>query len=990
MMTVRVGRASVSLLPVATLVWVACLSLFAEPPAGQAAATGQTSASDQEPPGVAGAGGGRMNQPLVGDFSPKPPVQALRPDEQQKRFILPPGYRMELVLSDPDIINPTAIAFDGNGRLFVNEMRTYMYDADGSREFEPVSRISVHESSRRDGRFDKHSVFIDNLVLPRFVLPLDKGSILTMETNSDDIFKYTDTTGDGVAEKKELFFSGAGRRGNLEHQQSGFIWAMDNWIYSTYNAFRIRWTPGGVLKEATAPNGGQWGLTQDDYGKPWFVDAGGERGPVNFQTPILYGAFNVPDQFEPGFEVTWPAPSISDMQGGMNRIRMPIGALNHFTAACGPDVFRGDRLPSDLRGDLLFAEPVGRLVRRSKVVVSEGVTQLRNAYPNSEFILSLDPLFRPVNMATAPDGTLYIVDMYHGIIQESQWTPKGSYLRAKIEQLQLDKVTTHGRIWRLVYDGMEPDRKGPRMLDESPAQLVSHLGHPNGWWRDTAQKLLVLRQDTSVVPALQAMARNSPTVLGRFHATWTLEGLGHLDAKLARELMQDLNPVVRVQAIRATESLYRSGDTSFDADLRQLVKDDDTRVSLQAILTLKLLKAPDLTAVITSAQAGNKARGLHDIGNLILRPPASAGGLGGRGGGMTAAERSTVQAGAAIYSELCSTCHGPDGKGMPIDGAPAGTMRAPALAGSARVQAHRDYTIKAVMHGLAGPVEGNTYTDVMIPMGTNDDGWIAAVTSYVRSSFGNAASLVSAADVARVRTATASRKSPWTVSEIEASLPLLLAVQPGWKASASHNTESAGNALGTGTWTTGLPQEAGMWFQVELPAVASLAEIQFDSAAPPGARGGGRGLGAGSAGAAPVPSGASGSTAPVLGAAASPALTAPAGVAASGGAPPGGAPQGPALAAAAPGARGGPGAFGGRGGPVNPGFPRGYTVQVSTDGSSWSGPIAQGQGSGTTTVITFAPVPAKFVRIVQTATPADAAAWSIQRLRLYQPGAKHQ
>lgn len=903
---------------------------------------------------------------MPGDFSAKPPVQPLTPEEEQKRFILPPGYHMELVLSDPDIINPTAIAFDGNGRLYVNEMRSYMLDVDGSREFEPVSRISVHESTKGDGKFDHHSVFIDKLVLPRFILPLDKGSVLTMETNSDDIFKYTDSTGDGVAEKKELFFSGAGRQGNLEHQQSGFIWAMDNWIYSTYNAFRIRWTPTGVIKEPTGPNSGQWGLTQDDNGKPWFVDAGGERGPMNFQVPIIYGAFNVADQFEPGFEVTWPAPGISDMQGGMNRVRMPIGVLNHFTAACGPDVFRGDRLPADLRGDLLFAEPVGRLVRRSKVVVTEGVTQLRNAYPNSEFILSLDPLFRPVNMATAPDGTLYIVDMYHGIIQESQWTEPGSYLRAKIEQLQLDKVTNHGRIWRLVYDGIAPDGKQPRMLDENPAQLVAHLEHPNGWWRDTAQKLLVLRQDKSVVPALQTMARSSRSVLGRFHATWTLEGLGALDAKLARELMKDLNPLVRVQAIRASESLYKAGDTSFDADFHQLVSDADSRVSLQAMLTLKFFKAPDLTTVITSAQAASKARGVQEIGNLILRPPMNGGGFGGgRGGPMTEAEQAIVQEGAGIYSELCSTCHGPDGKGMPVDGAPAGTMKAAPLAGSPRVLGHRDYIIKAVLHGLTGPVQGNTYTDVMVPMGTNKDDWIAAVTSYVRTTLGNSASLISAADVARVRTAAANRNTPWGVDELEASLPVLLATQPTWKATASHNSGAAASALATGTWTTGGPQQAGMWFQVELPAAASITEIQFDSAATfGGGRGGGRGAAPGipgAPGAAPVAP--ANPPAPARGAAPAP-----------GGAGPGAGARGAA-----------PGPFG-RGGIVFVSeFPRAYTVQVSTDGSSWSAPIAEGQGAGTTTAITFAPVATKFVRITQTANPENAPAWSVQKLRVYQP-----
>jgi putative membrane-bound dehydrogenase-like protein len=968
----KTTKPSKNLVPIASLVWLACLTVFAQPQgAPQAPApTAEQPPAGQAPVGRSGQGGpapgsARGNQPMAGDFSPKPPIQPLTPQEEQKRFILPPGYRMELVLSDPEIINPTAIAFDGNGRLYVNEMRSYMLDADGSREFEPVSRISVHESTKGDGTFDHHSVFIDKLILPRFILPLDKGSVLTMETNADDIFKYTDTTGDGVAEKKELFFSGAGRRGNLEHQQSGFIWAMDNWIYSTYNAFRIRWTPGGVIKEPTAPNFGQWGLTQDDYGKPWFVDAGGERGPINFQTPIVYGAFNVADQFEPGFEVTWPAPGIADMQGGMSRIRMPIGVLNHFTATCGPDIFRGDRLPADLRGDLLFAEPVGRLVRRSKVVVTEGVTQLRNPYPNSEFILSLDPLFRPVNMATAPDGTLYIVDMYHGIIQESQWTEPGSYLRAKIHQLQLDKVTGHGRIWRLVYDGIEPERKQPRMLDETPAQLVTHLDHPNGWWRDTAQKLLVLRQDKSVVPALQTMARNSTSVLGRFHAMWTLEGLGALDATLARALMKDLNPLVRVQAIRASESLYKAGDTSFDADFHQLVKDEDTRVSLQAMLTLKLFKAADLTEVITAAQAATKARGVQEIGSLILRPPMTGGGFGGgggRGGPVTPAEQALVQEGAAIYAELCSACHGPDGKGMPVDGAPAGTMKAPPLAGSPRVLGHRDYLIKAVLHGLTGPVQGNTYTDVMVPMGTNKDDWMAAVTSYVRTSLGNNASVISPADVERARAAAANRNKPWTVSELEASLPVLLASQPTWKATASQNPDAAANALATGTWSTGAPQQAGMWFQVELPAAASITEIQFDAAATPAGGRGGRG-------AAPGPPVTVGTPAAPAGAAAAPAP-------AQG---PGGGPPAGARAA-------GPGQFGGRGGfTMVSGFPRAYTVQVSSDGSSWSAPVAQGQGVGTTTVITFAPVSAKFVRITQTATPDDAPAWSIQKFRVYQP-----
>ena len=131
------------------------------------------------------------------------------------------------------------------------------------------------------------------------------------------------------------------------------------------------------------------------------------------------------------------------------------------------------------------------------------------------------------------------------------------------------------------------------MLNETPAQLVAHLSHPNGWWRDTAQQLLVLKQDKSVVPALQQLARTSKNPLARFHALWTLEGLGALGAPLAREVLRDADPQMRIQAIRASESLYKAGDRSFAADYRALSTDSDADVVIQAMLTLNVLKVPD-------------------------------------------------------------------------------------------------------------------------------------------------------------------------------------------------------------------------------------------------------------------------------------------------------------------------------------------------------------------------------------------------------------
>src|SRR4030095_12819407 len=182
--------------------------------------------------------------------------------------------------------------------------------------------------------------------------------------------------------------------------------------------------------------------------------------------------------------------------------------------------------------------------------------------------------------------------------------------------------------------------------------------------------------------------------------------------------------------------------------------------------TLSLFKPADLPATIQAAQAANKARGVQEIGRQILQPAPSVmfSGRGGRGA-LPAAVQSTLQRGATTYKELCSTCHGADGRGTPIEGTP-GAMMAPALVGSKRVLGHRDYVIKTLLHGLTGPLDGRTY-GVMVPMGANSDEWVASVASYIRSGFGTADWLITPADVAKARADSADRKSSWTLAELE-------------------------------------------------------------------------------------------------------------------------------------------------------------------------------------------------------------------------------
>ncbi|MBT3469113.1 MAG: cytochrome C, partial [Opitutae bacterium] len=172
-------------------------------------------------------------------------------EDSHKSIELPDGYSLELVLSEPQVEEPVAMAWDGNGVLYVVEMRTYMQTADATGEQEPLSRISRHEDTNGDGIYDKSTVFIDKLLLPRMVLPLDD-RVMVGITNTLDLWNYSDSDGDGVADQKTKVFEGGRRGGNMEHQPSGLIWGLDNWIYITYQNVRYRYT-NGVFKTERLP-----------------------------------------------------------------------------------------------------------------------------------------------------------------------------------------------------------------------------------------------------------------------------------------------------------------------------------------------------------------------------------------------------------------------------------------------------------------------------------------------------------------------------------------------------------------------------------------------------------------------------------------------------------------------------------------------------------------------------------------------------------------
>lgn len=717
----------------------------------------------------------KSNKKYVDEIYTKPPVVAnpvlksLSPDEALKSFYLPKGFKIELVASEPLIGEPVSITWDGDGKMYVAQMNTYMQDADATNENQPWSRITTLEDENGDGRIDRSSIFIDSMVLPRIVLPLDN-RVIVGETYQRNLYSYIDKNGDGKADEKILLLEDTVRDNrNLEHQDANMLWNIDNWLYVTNRSFRYRLN-GNTLQTDTLPEPlpGQWGVTQDETGRLFFSRAGGEVPALGFQQPPVYGSLEMEDRWDESFMEPWPLVGTPDAQGGLKRIRSTDNTLNRFTGVAGQEVYLGDKMPSAY-GDIFIPEPVGRLVRRAKVNHVDGKIVLANPYHQAEFLASTDPLFRPVYAATGPDGCLYIVDMYRGIIQEGNWVKEGSYLRDVVNKKGYDKFIQKGRIYRIYHEDMKPGPK-PQMLNKSPSELLQYLSHPNGWWRMTAQKLIVLKADKSVVGDLKETVEGNEGFfaklfspgkdfgLERLHALWTLEGLQSIEVDLLKKALKDEDPRIRVAAIRISERYLKQNNSAILTALQEMANDKDPEVLQQLILSFRMkneetkqlvqeiVKRYPNNELLKITAKGNLDSSFSEIQTIINKY---------RGKGPIVQQMIN---GFRIFKDNCAACHGDDGKGT--------LQLAPPLVGSPRVTGDTSSVIKILLHGLTGPVDGKEYPGPMASQAQYSDPEIANTLSYIREYL-NGAGTIGRDQVKRHREKYKDRKSYWTLNELE-------------------------------------------------------------------------------------------------------------------------------------------------------------------------------------------------------------------------------
>ncbi|MBN2290851.1 MAG: HEAT repeat domain-containing protein [Pirellulales bacterium] len=589
--------------------------------------------------------------------APKP----LPAEESRKLFVVPEGFRVELVAAEPHLADPTAIAFAPNGRIFVCELHGYnlegyldVLDLNKTGELDKKVRridappeaiqraakeqfgtVKMLEDTDGDGRVDRAIVWADHLP-PCYGVAAARDGVVVL--CAPDIIYLGDTNGDGKADVREKLFTGFGTK-NLWSRINNPRWGLDNWIYGvggigssgTISGPRLaqpvqisdvcfRFKPDGTAFEPVSGFSHGFGLAMSDWGDRFLVT---NQQHVLFVAPLEYhylirnpyyaapnpvvniSSYGHPARVYPTSKPDpWRRARGSDPAWVKFYGEKEATANGYFTAASGQTIYRGEQFPAEYYGNHFSVDNAQNMVHRCLLVPQGAGYSARRprADEKTEFLTSTEQWFRPVNLETGPDGALYIVDMYRDIIEDYSAIPR--YL----QQLYINSIiagSDRGRIWRVVHEsGTRP--KQTDITQASPKQLIEMFSATNAWRRQSAQNLLVTRGDKSLAEPLTELAKNGKTPQARLHALYTLDGLNSLETETIKSAFADPHFSVRKHALRLAESLLPKHPKLLDK-IVPMVDDPHARVRLQLAFTLGQSDDPRATQALAvlAANHGN-------------------------------------------------------------------------------------------------------------------------------------------------------------------------------------------------------------------------------------------------------------------------------------------------------------------------------------------------------------------------------------------------
>ncbi|MBI1347837.1 c-type cytochrome [bacterium] len=529
----------------------------------------------------------------------------LEPSQSLRTFALDPELQIELVAAEPEVIDPVAVHFGADGKLWVVEMRDYPHGpAAGS---PPSSRIKMLFDHDGDGRYETAQVFADQLLFVTGVLPYRDGVIVTM---AGQVAFFADRDGDGVAEFRETWFSGFAQE-NSQLRANHPTYGPDGYVYIanglrggkvvaerpewkssreplTISGFDFRFHPE-TGDFGTVTGHGQFGLTFDSYGHQFVCS---NRNPCS--------QVMLDDRYLKQNPFYGPQQVMHDVcAAGENSRLYPISQAwttstlhaNQFTAACGVTIYRGDALPTGYHGNAFTCDPTGNLVHREVLSNSGATFAGESPYAHREFLASPDTWFRPVNLAHGPDGSLYVVDMYRAVIEHPDFMPEELKTRP-----DLLLGTDRGRIYRVT--SKSKTTTAPTSLAKASAdELIQALVSTNGWTRDTASRRIFEGHATADLTALRALLAQDLSAESRVTVLQLIQQLGQLTPADVLTAMSDADANVREVAVRISE--FHRDSPEVRNQWLALVADENARVRFQAVESLSLLPVDDsLTAAL--------------------------------------------------------------------------------------------------------------------------------------------------------------------------------------------------------------------------------------------------------------------------------------------------------------------------------------------------------------------------------------------------------